>query len=158
MKDVKSKVIEICNKSKIASYSLSEKKNSERNKALKIIANDILKNKIKILNSNNKDYRIAKLNKTPNHLLDRLLLNETRIENIYSDILNVSKLKDPIGRMLSKHKRPNGLNITKVSVPLGVIAVIFESRPNVACDVASLCIKSGNSVILKGGKGWQTAE
>ena len=67
MKDVKSKVIEICNKSKIASYSLSEKKNSERNKALKIIANDILKNKIKILNSNNKDYRIAKLNKTPSH-------------------------------------------------------------------------------------------
>ncbi len=68
------------------------------------------------------------------------------------DVLNISKLEDPIGKELIKKLRPNGLKITKVSVPLGVIAVIFESRPNVACDVACLCIKSGNAVILKGGK------
>ena len=152
MNNVKKKVLEICKKSKIASYSLSEKKNAERNNALKIIASDIIKNKKKILDSNTKDYKIAKLNKTPSHLLDRLALNNSRINNIVRDILNIIKLKDPLGKELSKHKRPNGLTITKVSVPLGVIAVIFESRPNVACDVASLCIKSGNSVILKGGK------
>ena len=68
------------------------------------------------------------------------------------DVINISKLEDPIGKELIKKLRPNGLKITKVSVPLGVIAVIFESRPNVACDVACLCIKSGNAVILKGGK------
>ena len=142
----------ICKKAKEASYKLAISSNKERNIALKLIANQILKSINKITAANKKDYIAAKKNKVPSPLLDRLLLNEERIKNIAKDVLNISKLEDPIGKELIKKLRPNGLKITKVSVPLGVIAVIFESRPNVACDVACLCIKSGNAVILKGGK------
>ena len=142
----------ICKKAKDASYELAISSNKERNIALKLIANQILKSINKIITANRKDYKAAKKNKIPSSLLDRLLLNEERIKNMAKDVLNISKLEDPIGKELIKKLRPNGLKITKVSVPLGVIAVIFESRPNVACDVACLCIKSGNAVILKGGK------
>ncbi len=142
----------ICKKAKDASYKLAVSSNKERNIALKLIANQILKSINKIITANKKDYIAAKKNKIPSPLLDRLLLNEERIKNMAKDVLNISKLEDPIGKELIKKLRPNGLKITKVSVPLGVIAVIFESRPNVACDVACLCIKSGNAVILKGGK------
>ena len=142
----------ICKKAKDASYKLAVSSNKERNIALKLIANQLLKSLNKITAANKKDYIAAKKNKIPSPLLDRLLLNEERIKNMAKDVLNISKLEDPIGKELIKKLRPNGLKITKVSVPLGVIAVIFESRPNVACDVACLCIKSGNAVILKGGK------
>ena len=142
----------ICKKAKDASYELAISSNKERNIALKLIANQILKSINKIITANRKDYKAAKKNKIPSSLLDRLLLNEERIKNMAKDVNNISKLEDPIGKELIKKLRPNGLKITKVSVPLGVIAVIFESRPNVACDVACLCIKSGNTVILKGGK------
>ena len=142
----------ICKQAKDASYKLAISSNKERNIALKLIANQILKSMSKITAANKKDYIAAKKNKIPSPLLDRLLLNEERIKNMAKDVLNISKLEDPIGKELIKKLRPNGLKITKVSVPLGVIAVIFESRPNVACDVACLCIKSGNAVILKGGK------
>ena len=142
----------ICKKAKNASYKLATSSNKERNIALKLIADQILKSKNEIITANKKDYMIAKKNEIPLHLLDRLLLNEERIKNMAKDIINISQLEDPIGKELIKKLRPNGLKITKVSVPLGVIAVIFESRPNVACDVACLCIKSGNAVILKGGK------
>ena len=142
----------ICKKAKDASYELAISSNKERNIALKLIANQILKSINKIITANRKDYKAAKKNKIPSSLLDRLLLNEERIKNMAKDVNNISKLEDPIGKELIKKLRPNGLKITKVSVPLGVIAVIFESRPNVACDVACLCIKSGNAVILKGGK------
>ena len=142
----------ICKQAKDASYKLAISSNKERNIALKLIANQLLKSINKIITANKKDYIAAKKNKIPSPLLDRLLLNEERIKNMARDVNNISKLEDPIGKELIKKLRPNGLKITKVSVPLGVIAVIFESRPNVACDVACLCIKSGNAVILKGGK------
>jgi len=142
----------ICKKARDASHKLAMSSNKERNIALKLIANQLLKSINKITAANKKDYIAAKKNKIPSPLLDRLLLNEERIKNMAKDVLNICKLEDPIGKELIKKLRPNGLKITKVSVPLGVIAVIFESRPNVACDVACLCIKSGNAVILKGGK------
>ena len=142
----------ICKRVKDASHKLATSSNKERNTALKLIASQILKSIDKIIIANKQDYIAAKKNKIPLHLLDRLLLNEERIKNMVKDIINISKLEDPIGKVLIKKLRPNGLKITKISVPLGVIAVIFESRPNVACDVACLCIKSGNAVILKGGK------
>ena len=146
------KVELICKKVKDASFELANSSNKERNNALKLISNQLLKSIDKVVLANKKDYAIAKKNKIPLHLLDRLLLNKERIKNMAKDIINISKLEDPIGKELIKNIRPNGLKIIKVSVPLGVIAVIFESRPNVACDVACLCIKSGNSVVLKGGK------
>ena len=152
MKIIEKKVNEICKKAKLASINLANTSNSERNKALQLIASNIIKFKKKIIIANKKDINIAKKGKTPHHLLDRLLLDDDRIFNMANDIKNISKLQSPLGKILSKSSRPNGLKISKVSVPLGVIAVIFESRPNVASDVASLCLKSGNSVILKGGK------
>ena len=152
MKLIEKKVNAICEKAKKASISLADTTNSERNKALQIISNNIIKFKNKIIVANKKDIALAKKVKTPHHLLDRLLLDNDRIKNMANDIKNIIKLPNPLGKILSKSIRPNGLKISKVSVPLGVIAVIFESRPNVASDVASLCLKSGNSVILKGGK------
>jgi glutamate-5-semialdehyde dehydrogenase len=152
MKLIEKKVITICEKAKKASIKLANTSNSERDKALQLISDNIVKFKKKIIIANKKDIDLAKKVKTPHHLLDRLLLDEDRIYNMSNDIKNISKLQNPLGRVLSKSLRPNGLKISKVSVPLGVIAVIFESRPNVASDVASLCLKSGNAVILKGGK------
>ena len=152
MKNIKEKIISICRSSLVASKNLSETKNSVRNKALRIIAKNFIKNKSYILIQNKRDLEKAKEENLPKHLLDRLLLNENRIISMCEDITNIAKLKDPLGIILDTKIRPNGLKISKVTVPLGLIAVIFESRPNVASDVAALCIKSGNGVILKGGK------
>ncbi len=152
MSSIKQKINKICSEVKIASIELANTTISERNKALTLIAKNITKYQKDILECNKKDYSLAKKNKTPSHLLDRLLLDKVRIKNMVNDIKNISKLPDPIGKTLDTKIRPNGLKVHKVSVPLGVIAVIFESRPNVASDVASLCLKSGNAVILKGGK------
>ena len=132
MKNTKNNIIKICKNALHASKNLSSSTNSERNKALKLIARNILKKKKTILSKNKKDINEAKKKNIPKHLLDRLLLDEKRISNLSNDILNIAKLRDPLGRMLYKTIRPNGLKISKISVPLGVIAVIFESRPNAA--------------------------
>ena len=108
------KIEVICKKAKDASYKLAASSNKERNFALKSIANQILKSINKIIMANNKDYIAAKKNKIPLHLLDRLLLNEERIHNMVKDIINISKLEDPIGKELINKLRPNGLKITKV--------------------------------------------
>ena len=85
-------------------------------------------------------------------MLDRLKLDKERIEGMAKGVLDVATLPEPVGRILSATERPNGLRIEKVSTPIGVIAVIFEARPNVTSDAAALCLKSGNTVILRGGK------
>ena len=111
----------------------------------------IKKNKNKILKENIKDIKNAKRKKLRENLLERLILNDQKILGILNSIKNIIRLKDPVNIILKKWKRPNGLNISKVTIPIGVIGVIYESRPNVTSDVASLCFKSGNAVILKGG-------
>ncbi len=110
------------------------------NKSLKI-------NKRKIIKENDKDVKNIKRK----NLIDRLILNENRIEGIRDSINEISKHKNPIGRVLENWNRPNKLNIKKISTPIGVIGVIYESRPNVTADVAALCLKSGNCSILRGG-------
>ncbi len=152
MKNIEKQIINICKSSLVASKSLVDIKNIERNKILKLIARNLMRKKSYILLQNKKDIDRAKKENLPKHLIDRLLLDENRISNMCKDILNIAKLNDPLGKVISSTVRPNGLKISKVTVPLGLIAVIFESRPNVASDVAALCIKSGNGVILKGGK------
>ena len=107
----------------------------------------ILKNKKKIIRENLRDIRNVKRK----HLVDRLILNEKRIDGIRHSINEISKFKNPVGRILEKWQRPNKLKIKKVSTPIGVIGVIYESRPNVTADVAALCLKSGNCSILRGG-------
>ena len=107
----------------------------------------ILKNKQKIIRENLKDIKSAKRK----NLIDRLILNNNRIESIRHSINEIAKFKNPIGRVLESWQRPNKIKIKKVSTPIGVIGVIYESRPNVTADVAALCLKSGNCSILRGG-------
>ena len=122
-----------------------------KNKVLKKYAQLLEKEKKLILKQNLKDIDYARKIGLKDNLVNRLLINETKLKDIQNSIIKISKLKDPINNTLEKWKRSNGLNISKVSIPIGVIGVIYESRPNVTSDVASLCFKSGNPVILKGG-------
>ena len=111
----------------------------------------INKNRKLIINQNKKDIKNAIKKKINNNLIQRLILDDKKISIIINSIKKIVKLKDPTNKILEKWKRPNGLSISKISIPIGVIGVIYESRPNVTSDVASLCFKSGNAVILKGG-------
>tara|TARA_B100001057_G_scaffold108766_1_gene106633 strand:- start:3710 stop:4951 length:1242 start_codon:yes stop_codon:yes gene_type:complete len=122
-------------------------KHSKIRRALENFNKALLKNKSKIIKENLKDVKNVKRK----HLVDRLILNDKRIENIRYSINEITKFKDPIGRVLEQWNRPNKLNIKKISTPIGVIGVIYESRPNVTADVAALCLKSGNCSILRGG-------
>ncbi|MCJ7448618.1 MAG: glutamate-5-semialdehyde dehydrogenase [Bacteroidales bacterium] len=117
-------------------------------KILIMVSEEAIKNSEFIIAENNKD--LASLDKS-NPGYDRLLLSHERIKGISSDIMNVARMKTPLGRILTENIRPNGLKISKISVPFGVVGVIYESRPNVTFDVFSLCLKSGNACILKGG-------
>jgi glutamate-5-semialdehyde dehydrogenase len=122
-----------------------------KNKVLKKYVSLIEKEKKNIIRANYIDIKFAKKKGIKNNLIDRLILNPKKINSIKTAINNIIKLKDPINQTLDKWKRPNGLVIKKMSIPIGVIGVIYESRPNVTADVSSLCFKSGNSVILRGG-------
>ena len=130
---------------------LSQIHSDKKNKVLKDYCSLIQKNKKIIIKENQKDIRNAHKKKLKDNLIERLVLSEKKISNIIDSIKKIIKLKDPTNLILEKWKRPNGLKILRVSVPIGVIGVIYESRPNVTSDVASLCFKSGNPVILKGG-------
>ena len=122
-----------------------------KNKVLNDYALLLDKEKKNILIQNKKDVNLAKKNKIKENLINRLNINPIKLKGIKVSIKKIAKLKDPVNVTLEKWRRPNGLNIKRVSVPIGVIGVIYESRPNVTSDVASLCFKSGNPVILKGG-------
>ena len=133
---------------KAINKKLSTKKKDEVLKDYRLL---ILKNKKLIINENKKDIKNAYKKGIKNNLIQRLILNDKKIIAITNSIKKIISLRDPINVILEKWKRPNGLVISKVSIPIGVIGVIYESRPNVTADVASLCFKSGNAVILKGG-------
>ncbi len=136
-------------KSKIAfTKKLDSKK---KNKVLKDYCQLIKQSKSLIIKENKKDIFFAYKKKLKENLIKRLILDDQKILEIQNSIKKIIKLKDPTNIILEKWKRPNGLNISKVSIPIGVIGIIYESRPNVTSDVASLCFKSGNTVILKGG-------
>ena len=130
---------------------LNQLDSKKKNKVLKDYYLLIEKNKKLILMENKKDIKKANEKKFQDNLINRLILNDKKILDIVNSIKRIIKLKDPTNIVLEKWKRPNGLNISRVSIPIGVIGVIYESRPNVTSDVASLCFKSGNPVILKGG-------
>ena len=136
------------NSKKVLKYQLNTKK---KNNVLKEYYNLIKKNEKLIIKENKKDILNARKKGLKTNQIERLILNQKKILEILESIKRIINLKDPTNQILEKWKRPNGLNISKVSIPIGVIAVIYESRPNVTSDVASLCFKSGNPVILKGG-------
>ena len=104
-----------------------------------------------IINENKKDIKKAYKKGIKNNLIQRLILNDKKIIAITNSIKKIISLRDPTNVILEKWKRPNGLVISKISIPIGVIGVIYESRPNVAADAAALCLKSGNTLILRGG-------
>ena len=122
-----------------------------KNKILTRYASLLDKERNSIIGENTKDIKFALKKGLKNNLIDRLTINHKKLDNIKDSINKITKLKDPIDNTLEKWSRPNGLKIKRVSIPIGVIGVIYESRPNVTSDVASLCFKSGNAVILKGG-------
>jgi glutamate-5-semialdehyde dehydrogenase len=123
-----------------------------KNDALSAIAEIILERRADILSANEKDLEAGRAAGQNEHLLERLLLNDARLEGISSDVRSVAGLPDPVGESFDARTLPNGLRVSKRRVPIGVIGVIYESRPNVTVDIAALCLKSGNAAILRGGK------
>ncbi len=137
---------------KAASRKLAFLSTEVKNKALLNIAEALIDKQDAILAANKIDYKEAKASGMSESMLDRLMLSPSRLEGIAQDTRTVAALPDPVGEMLEMRTLPNGLQIGKKRVPLGVIGAIYESRPNVTADIASLCLKSGNAVILRGGK------
>jgi len=134
-----------------ASLNLSNTDINKKNSTLKQFSKYLKKYSQLILNANKKDVSIAKSKKLKTSIIERLKLNNKKIKQIQNSINEIIKFKDPLGKTLLQWKRPNGLTIKKISIPIGVIGVIYESRPNVTSDVSSLCFKTGNTVILRGG-------
>jgi len=137
---------------KEAEKTLMIASSEKKNQVLKKIAEGLIENTDKIIEANKVDLENGEKNGMAKSMLDRLKLDKERIEGMAKGVLDVATLPEPVGRILSATERPNGLRIEKVSTPIGVIAVIFEARPNVTSDAAALCLKSGNTVILRGGK------
>lgn len=148
--DIKSYIEEISRKAKEASVLLRALKADVRNRVLKSIGEMLKKEKDGIIEANRRDYERGKKEGLSSALLDRLLLTDRRIEDMIRSVNEIAALEDPVGEIIGV-RRPQGFLLEKVRVPIGVIAVIYESRPNVTIDAASLCLKSGNAVILKGG-------
>ena len=138
-------------KAKLASLNLSNLSVNKRNSVLKQFSQYLKANEKSILSANKKDIANAKFKKIKDSMIDRLKLNSKKISQIRNSIEKIAKFKDPVGKTLSSWKRPNGLIIKRMSIPIGVIGIIYESRPNVTSDVSALCFKSGNAVILRGG-------
>lgn len=139
-------------RAKAAERSLQTATTETKNQALLKIADALRENCAYILSENEKDLEAGRKNGMAPSFLDRLALSEARVAGMAKGVADVAALPDPVGAVLSETMNPNGLKIQKIAVPLGVIAVIFEARPNVTSDAAALCLKSGNAVILRGGK------
>ena len=143
-------VLEMCKKAKQASYLLAQLPTETKNKALRNMADALEKNVKAIIEANKKDMEASRRKGVKKALLDRLLVNEKRIVNMASCLREVAQLPDPIGEIAKVSTLPNGLIIGQLRVPLGVVAVIYESRPDVTSDASGICLKSSNAVILRG--------
>ena len=143
---------EIGIKAKAASAILNTASSDQKNKFFDFAVKAIQENADLILEANKIDIKEARINKKDEAFIDRLALDKVRLQGICDTLAEIKSFQDPVGRVLASWDRPNGLNISRVSTPLGVIGLIFESRPNVAADAGGLCLKSGNAVILRSGK------
>lgn len=143
---------EMGKKAQKAKVVFAKASTNEKNAILSLIADKLLQSEEKILAENDKDMQSARQNGISETMLDRLRLTKDRIKSMSDACLKLVILEDPVGEVISGSIRPNGMHISKIRVPMGVIGIIFESRPNVTVDAASLCIKSGNATILRGGK------
>ncbi len=145
-----SEILELGKKARQAALKMASLSTSKKDSALLYMADSLEEKKDFILEENQKDMEEGKRRGISKALMDRLLLNEKRIKGMAESLREVAALRDPVGEVVAGWKRPNGLLITKVRVPIGVIAVIYEARPNVTVDAAGLCLKTGNAVILRG--------
>ena len=150
-KEINNHIENICFKAHNASKALSHASTHSKNEALEIIATYLKKDKKEILEANIIDMSMAKKNNVSQSLLDRLFLDKNRIDNMIDSMHNIISLEDPIGSEIKRWKPTNGIDISQTRVPIGVIGIIYESRPNVTADASALALKSGNSIILRGG-------
>ena len=141
----------ICNQSQQAKIELRRSKKSKKDDALKYAAEFLILNKAKLIDANSIDMELAHQKDLQDSFIDRLELNEKRIESMISGLEKVINLDDPVGQITEPHTSPSGFEVSKMRVPLGVIGIIYESRPNVTADASALCLKSGNACILRGG-------
>ncbi len=151
MENIQAQMKEMALKAKKASQILALASSEEKNKALICAAQALRQNKAALLEANQKDMEYGAQKGLSKAMLDRLLLNDERIETMAEGLEQIALLKDPVGDVIASWERPNGLKIERVRTPLGVIGIIFESRPNVTADAGALCLKSGNAAILRGG-------
>jgi len=149
--DLKKELTQIAKNARQAAQFISNLDTAKKNRILEKMARNLEANKAKILMANKKDIALAKAAKLSGAFIDRLSLNEKRMADMVNCMLNVAKLNDPVGEEIKSWQVPSGLDIHKVRVPIGVIAIIYEARPNVTADCIGLTFKAGNSVILKGG-------
>lgn len=145
-------MIDLAKQAKQAGFALAQYGNTHKNRALLAIADSLVARSADILAANQQDIDYAKSQNISAALIDRLLLTEERLQGIANDVRNVATLADPVGQIIDGGVLDSGLRISRQRVPLGVILAIYEARPNVTIDVASLCLKTGNAVILRGGK------
>ena len=145
----------LAKRAKEASYQLSQLNREVKDKALNLMAIDLVKNASEIITANELDIKNAIENKIDKYLIDRLTLNESRIKEVAKGLSEISQLKDPIGEVIRGWVQPNGLEIEQIRVPLGVVGIIYEARPNVTVDAVGICLKSGNSVLLRGSSSAQ---
>lgn len=144
-------LLSIGKNAKEASYELGILSTEEKDNALFLMAEELINYKKEILEANNIDLENAKEKGISDALLDRLSLSNDRIEDMAKGLRDIAKLQDPVGEVVSMWQRPNGIQIGQKRVPIGVVGIIYESRPNVTCDAAGLCLKTGNASILRGG-------
>lgn len=149
--DIKNSVLQIARDAKLSAQKLSRVNETEKNRALLRMAEELGKKSKFLLDENARDVAGAKKSGISRAMLDRLTLKQSTIEQMAKGLREVAALPDPVGKVTSMWRRPNGLLVGKMRIPLGVIGIIYESRPNVTVDAAALCLKSGNAVILRGG-------
>ena len=145
-----STVADICREAKRAARTLAQTDTAIKNAALEAIAAALLANVDEILLANERDMQLGREADIGDALLDRLRLDEARLADIARAVREIAALADPVGEVIDGHRLPNGLDVRKVRVPLGVIGVVYEARPNVTIDAAALCLKSGNAIVLRG--------
>ncbi len=141
-------LVKKCNK---ASSDIAVASSGKKNEALINIATNLMNSKDEIIKANKKDVEYAKIKKISLAMIDRLILDDSRIKKMADALIEIAELPDPVGKMTNMRIRPNGIRVEQMSIPLGVIGFIYESRPNVTSDAAGLCLKSGNAVVLRGG-------
>src|SRR4030066_500669 len=149
--DPRTEVRDMARKAKEASFRLAQLSTPTKNKALLMMAEDLERNQEGLIKENRKDLAAGEKAHLSSSLIDRLRLTSSVIRGMAEGLREVARLPDPVGEVVKMWKRPNGLMVGRMRIPLGVIGIIYESRPNVTADASGLCLKSGNSVILRGG-------